>query len=246
MGAMAPVFNHRKLSEITAAELQAFLRERSIGPVSWNNWRRNLRIFFNFCAKEPNHWVRSNPADAIAHKKVNEEEVTILAVDQARSVLRGALQHCARQIPWLALGMFCGLRREEADQAQWQDIDWELGVIRVRSTKVRSASSRYVQLTEAAKEFLSLFKAESGPIGTNKFARRSDLKKLSQATGVDCVSNVYRHSFGSYYLAMHQDQAATMFQMGHQSAKTFVDWYRRPIPGIVAHAFWAIRPENLR
>jgi integrase len=243
--AMGKTFNDRKLSQITTAELQDYLLKRQIGPVSWNNWRRNLRIFYNFCAKEPNRWVKFNPADAIALKKINEEEVTILAVDQARKVLRAAVQSCARQLPWLALGLFAGLRREEADKAQWEDINWEMKVIRVRSSKVRSASSRYVQLAEAAIEFLSLFKSESGPIGTNKYARRFDLRNLSLSTGLDCVSNVYRHSFGSYHLAMNQDQAATMFQMGHQNAKTFVDWYRRPIPGIVAHAYWAIRPETL-
>jgi integrase len=246
MNAILERFGNKLVSQVTTDDLQAWLLKRNISPVTWNNWRRDLRVFFNFCINEPNRWTKSNPAAAIAIKKTDDEEVTVLTVDQARKVLRSAIQSCARQIPWLALGMFAGLRRNEADAAQWEDIDWDQSVIKVRSTKVRSASSRYVHLADAAKEFLSLFKGESGPIATGPYARRDDLKKLSEATGIDCVSNIYRHSFGSYYLAMHQDQAATMFQMGHQNAKTFMDWYRKPVPGIVAHAYWAIRSESLR
>jgi hypothetical protein len=33
-----------------------------------------------------------------------------------------------------------------------------------------------------------------------------------------------------------------MDQMGHENLQTFVKWYRRAIPRLVAEAYWMIRP----
>jgi integrase len=238
-------FNGEPLSSITGEALIEFLQDREIGAVTWNNWRRNLRVFFNFCMDPSRNLLRKNPAMAIPEKKVDEEEVEVLSVDQARKLLKLVKDSFARQIPWLALGMFAGLRRNEAQAAQWEDIDWEHNVIKVRSSKVRSVSTRYVELTDAARSFLEGHKQESGPIATGVFARRNDFKEIAALTGIDCSKNLYRHSFGSYHLAQHQNRGKTMDQMGHENLQTFVRWYRRPMPRLVAEAYWNIRPDTL-
>jgi integrase len=238
-------FDGEPISKITGEDLIEFLQDREIEAITWNNWRRNLRVFFNFCLDPARNLIRKNPALAIPEKKVDEEEVEILTADQARKLLKVVKDSFPRQIPWLALGMFAGLRRNEAQAAQWEDIDWEHNVIKVRSSKVRSVSTRYVELTDAARSFLEGHKQEAGPIGTGVYARRNDFKEISGLTGIDCSKNLYRHSFGSYHLAQHQNRGKTMDQMGHENLQTFVRWYRRPIPRLVAEAYWNIRPDNL-
>ena len=237
-------FDQRQLSEITAAELIEFMQDREMGGVSWNNWRRNLRVFFTWCQGQ--EWLRKNPALGIPEKKIDEEEVEILSLDEAKKLLKTTIESYHRQVAWLVLGMFAGMRRSEAQAAQWEDIDWEQNVIKVRSAKLRSVSTRYVELTPPARAFLEIFKKESGPINSGIYARRNELKEISKRTGIDCSRNIYRHSFGSYHLAAHQNRHVTMDQMGHENLQTFVRFYRRPIPKLVAQAYWLLSPQSLR
>jgi integrase len=237
-------FDGRQLSEITTAELVEYLEDREMGEVTWNNWRRNLRVFFTWCQGQ--EWIRKNPAAGIPEKKVDEEEVEILSLDEARKLLKTTMESYPRQVPWLVLGMFAGMRRSEAQAAQWEDIDWEQNVIKVRSAKLRSVSTRYVELTPPARAFLEIFKQESGPINSGIYARRNELKEISEKTGIECSRNVYRHSFGSYHLAAHRNRHATMDQMGHENLQTFVRFYRRPIPKLLAEAYWLLSPQSLR
>jgi len=236
-------FDAHQLSEITAEELIEYLQDREMGEVSWNNWRRNLRVFFTWC--QGKEWIRKNPAAGIPEKKVDEEEVEILSLDETKKLLRIAMDSYQRQVPWLVLGMFAGMRRSEAQAAQWEDIDWEQNVIKVRSAKLRSVSTRYVELTPPARAFLEIFKKDSGPMNSGIYARRNELKEISLKTGVDCSRNIYRHSFGSYHLAAHRNRNATMDQMGHENLATFVRFYRRPIPKLIAETYWLLSPQKL-
>jgi integrase len=235
-------FKDDPVDKITHKELIEFLEDREMGEVSWNNWRRDLGCFFKFCLL--NQWITKNPIDLVPTKKVDEEEVEILEVHQVRDLLTQANLVCPRQLPWLVLGLFCGFRRSEADAAEWSDIDFETNTIKVNAAKVRSVSTRYVELTEPARAFLEAF-PRSEALATGKYARRMDFKFLSKVTGIDCSRNVYRHSFGSYYLAHHQNNQKTMIQMGHENLQTFVRFYRKPIPKLVAQAYWLINPASL-
>jgi integrase len=235
-------FNDDPIGKITHIELIEFLEDREMGEVSWNNWRRDLGCFFKFCLL--NQWITKNPIDLVPTKKVDEEEVEILEVHQVRNLLSQANLVCPRQLPWLVLGLFCGFRRSEADAARWEDIDFETNTIKVNAAKVRSVSTRYVELTESARAFLEIL-PRSEMLATGKYARRADFKVLSRVTGIDCSRNVYRHSFGSYYLAQHQNNQKTMIQMGHENLQTFVRFYRKPIPKLVAQAYWLITPAYL-
>jgi integrase len=234
-------FNDDPIEKITHKELIKFLEDREMGEVTWNNWRRDLGCFFKFCLL--NQWITKNPIDLVPTKKVDEEEVEILEVQQVRELLSQARLVCPRQIPWLILGLFCGLRRSEADAAEWADIDFETNTLKVNAAKLRSVSTRYVELTESARAFLEQVPRDQ-PLVTRKYARRADFKVLSKVTGIDCSNNLYRHSFGSYYLALHQNTQKTMIQMGHENQQTLVRNYRKPIPKLVAQAYWLINPAS--
>lgn len=236
-------FEPEPLEKVTHREIIEFLEDREINAVSWNNWRRDLGVFFKFCLL--NQWIAKDPTVLMPYKKVDEKEVEILEVAQVRALLSGAMVQCPRQIPWLVLGLFCGLRRSEADNLAWSDVIFETNTLRVKAAKLRSVSTRYVELTEPALAFLRSLPQDGRPFVTEKYARRADLRKLSEATGIECNKNLYRHSFGSYHLARWENTQKTMIQMGHENLQTFVRFYRRPIPKLVAQAYWLIAPDQL-
>src|SRR5258705_9074059 len=109
-------FDSRQLSEITAAELIEYLEDREMGEITWNNWRRNLRVFFTWC--QGHELVRKNPALGIPEKKVDEEEVEILSLDEGRKLLKTTMQSYARQVPWLVLVMLPAMGGSEPQAAQ--------------------------------------------------------------------------------------------------------------------------------
>lgn len=238
--------NDELLESVSHIQFVEDLEDREIGAVNWNNNVRNLRVFFAWCMNQQPRIISHNPALQLETQKVDEEEVEILEVSQTRKVLKTAMEtpELRRQVPWFVLGMFCGMRKDEADRAEWGDIDWETNTIKVRSAKLRSMSTRYVELTEPAKSFFKLLQnGERMVVG--RHARWADIKLLSEKTGLELNKNLYRHSYGSYHLATYESAHKTMGQMGHSNLKTFVDHYRRPIPKIIAEAYWQISPTNL-
>lgn len=246
--AFAKGFENRKISELTTNEIEAFLAKRDMGPVSWNNWRRDLRTLFNFAKSDRNRWVRSNPAEGIALKKIDNDEVKILSLVETILVLRRAHLEFNRLMPFLVLGLFGGLRREEIDNGSWEDVDWELNTLRVRNAKNRSVANRYVHMEPVLIAWLKDYRQYNPgakSFAPRKYARRNDLQLLSKATGVDCTENVYRHSFGSYHLGHFRDKAKTMLEMGHSNQTTFDRYYRKPVQKSTAGAYWDFVPEKV-
>jgi integrase len=241
-------FGEHKLAEITATDIEDFLSDRGLGPVSWNNWRRLLNILWNFAMLPRNKWVKENAAAQVAIKAENAEEVTALTIEQAKQILKIASSKFERLMPYLVLGMFCGLRRGEIqwdDETQkgvkWEDIDWESESIRVHSGKDRMVSTRYVHLEPVAGAWLKRYASE-GPITTGKNARRADLAELRELT-FDFDGNIFRHTYGSYHSQAFKDFGRTQAEMGHYSLQMLIKRYRKPLPKIYALGFWQLFPE---
>ena len=53
-----------------------------------------------------------------------------------------------------------------------------------------------------------------------------------------------RHSFGSYYLALHEDAPRTALQMGHTRTDVLFNHYRDLVSREDAAAFWSIVPRS--
>jgi integrase len=255
--AFQAAFDDKLISDINYAMIEEFLDARNISEVTWNNWRRDLRTFFNFCVSERNRWITSNPAESVAYKKVVLDPVDVLKIDEVKELLKAAYNHetpnhrgtmdKGRQVPWLVLGLFGGLRREEADAAQWEDVDWESGTFQVHSVKVRSAQNRYIHMEPVLVNWLKLCKPENatGPMGTGVHARRNDFQKLTELTELPLNENRYRHSFGSHHVWHFKDKQKAMLEMGHTVVRTFDTYYNRPIPPSIAKQYWQLHPEEV-
>jgi integrase len=249
LGVLMRAYPKARVSDITPAAITNVLRGRQITAVTWNNWRRDLGVFFSFAMEPQNRWIAYNPAKQVRAQKVDVEEVEVLDNKQVKELFKAAVAYKeGRQVPWLALGLFGGLRRDEADAAQWEDVDFENNTLRVRAAKARSAGNRYVHMEPVLKAWLLKSKPEnaSGPIGTGKFARRDDLAELSETTGLELNKNFYRHTYGSNHLWQpNGSKQSTMLMMGHTSAKTFDGYYNNPRPKMIALAYWELTPESV-
>lgn len=239
-------FGERKLSDITAAEIEDFLTDRPklVSAVSWKNWKTFLNVLWNFALSPRNKWVKVNVVEHVATKSVQDKEVTAFTVPQAKQVLAAANAELPRLLPFLVLGMFCGLRISEIERASWEDINWVTKTVHAGKFKRKnSMANRYVVIKPAGLAWLERCRKESGPfIETGESGRRADLNKLRELT-FDFDHNIFRHTFGSFHIEAFKNAPDTAQQMGHTSVQMIAKHYRKPIPQLVALGFWNLTPE---
>ena len=64
----------------------------------------------------------------------------ILTVEECEKLLRAAEQTDRGMIPWLALGLFCGIRPEEIRRLTWENVKIDRGFVEISgdASKVRT------------------------------------------------------------------------------------------------------------
>jgi integrase len=175
--------------------------------------------------------------------------VEIWSIDQSRKALEVIKQGKYFRLitPYFALCLFQGLRPfAEAFNASFEDFDWSNNMITVRSKKIHQR--RFVPMTAPFMALMETFKDRTGPIIFSGFrdvyeSFKADLGFKIGAMNPDgpqWIPDVLRHSFGSYWLALHKNSAELKEIMG-TSEEMLRKHYRRPIIETVASEFWSLR-----
>ncbi|SVC96106.1 uncharacterized protein METZ01_LOCUS348960 [marine metagenome] len=137
-------------------------------------------------------------------------------------------------VPYLALGIFAGVRPEELMRLGWEDITTH--GVSINGHKAKTRQRRLITISENLKGWLSL----GGDLPPK--SRRRRLEALRQASGVPWGHDIMRHSFASYHLAYHGSPDRTAHELGHRDTQMLYRHYRQLVTREAAKAFWAIRP----
>ncbi|MEI6148025.1 MAG: hypothetical protein WCS01_02935 [bacterium] len=119
----------------------------------------------------------------------------------------------AQLVPYIAIGLFCGLRPEnELRNLDWRNIifDGDRAFIRVDAQTTKTHACRDVFMPANLVEWLAPYRRASGTIGYS----RKRLAAVAKAAGVEWTPDVMRHSYGSYHLANGRNVTETAHQMG--------------------------------
>src|SRR5260221_9245248 len=138
------VSGRAKMAEISAGEIDTWLRELSLGPSSRNTFRSRLSVLFFFGRQR--HWCAENVLAQVEKTKWIGTEPGILSPEVFARLLEAA---GARTLPYWALGGFAGLRSAELARLEWVDIDFERGLVEVTRGKSKTPSRRHVALRPA-------------------------------------------------------------------------------------------------
>jgi integrase len=241
-------FGALKVTEIDEAAVNAFIRSLPHAARTKHNIRTKLSQFLNYCRRE-GKWITVNPTENVKVRVRNGEEVKILTVPEVRQLLAAA-SNCelpASVIPYLAVQLFGGLRPFEAAQLRWERIHFETHQIEVRGETNKTRETRFVDMEPLLIEWLLPFRAQAGLITGPFFAETLRAVKVSAGFtfGADKTrpwpTDVLRHCYGSYWLAVHKDRAHLAELMGN-SLEMIKTHYRRAIPQPQAEAFWKLEP----
>jgi hypothetical protein len=134
LGRFQRAFGIRATAGITAKELDEWLVGLPVAPGTRNTFRRDLRTLFSFCVKRG--YAVKNPAAATELAKQMDQPPGILSISEATRLLK----HCtADMLPYVAIGLFAGLRSSELAKLDWSEVDFDSGLIEVKAHKAKTS-----------------------------------------------------------------------------------------------------------
>jgi integrase len=230
-------FGSRLAAGIDSAEITRWLERRS---TQWEkaNYRRILSVFFAY-AKAIGA-AGSNPVGNVPKVRVPVARCEIFSVREVGKLLFGALSDYPLLVPYLAIGLFAGVRSAELARLDWSDITDTS--IRIEPRTAKTASRRVIAMSENLLAWLLHYRKADGPIRPPACWRIR--KKLCQKTEVKWKSNAMRHSFGSYHLAMHGNAARTALALGHSTPSLVFRHYRELVSQKQAQEYFGLVPPT--
>ncbi|MFB7821710.1 tyrosine-type recombinase/integrase [Streptomyces hydrogenans] len=133
---LIPGLGAHRLEKLDPEHLERFykkMQDNGSAAGTAHQAHRTIRAALNEAVRRKH--LTSNPASIAKAPKVEEEEVEPYTVEEVQRLLAEAGKHrnTARWVIALALG----LRQGEVLGMQWDDVDFDLGVIRVRRGRLR-------------------------------------------------------------------------------------------------------------
>lgn len=241
------------ISHVCTRDIEEWLCKLTTSLATRNNFRRHIITLFNF-ARRRGYIPRDRETEAkwLEKPKLKSKPIRIFTPQEL-----GELLAVAEGQPKLAiaLGAFTGIRSAELLRLQWENFNWEEGVIDLGCDQTKTASRRLVPILEPLRAWIAPFvKREGSVLGyslpvclaeafatTAKKADKARKERDSDAPELKWKANGLRHSYASCRLAMVEDVAKVSLEMGNSPQKIFSN-YRKVVTKSQAAAWFAIMP----
>ena len=231
-------FGSKVIAEITAREIDGWLRLLRVGPVTRNTFRRRLAVLFSFAVKR--NYVAENPVSDVDRAKEVKPEVGILTPTETARLLESAEPDT---LPYWAIGAFAGLRRAEIERLHWTEVDLDGGFVEVKAAKSKTACRRLVPIQDNLRGWLAPYEGLEGPVCPSNLQKKINDDRDRANLRSKWPPNALRHSFGSYHLARFNDAARLALEMGN-SPQILLRHYRELVRPRAAEQYWNIRPAR--
>lgn len=237
------------ISDVTKTIVETYLKTKfSKSVLQQKKVSGILRTFFKFCCYK--YGLPQNPAEGIILDIAarDEREVDAYTVDDVRKIMGGAIRHrlCACAVPSFAIGFFAGLRPTEVFGLDWKDVCFKTNRIRVSPQTAKRRRSRFVDMPLNLVEWLRPYAQESGLVVTSFMTYRRAKEDIFKTVGVTPIADGFRHSFGTYHLALHEDANQTANQMGHRgNADLVFSHYRKLVSREDGKSYFEIAPTSV-
>ena len=251
--------------EVTTQMVKDWLGSQGWAPKTRNVYLGDLRTAFEW-GKE-NGALGVNPCLQVKRATIEDAEIEILTVSECARLLVRATRSPKRGyfskddfsplLPYLVLGLFCGIRPEELQRLNWDEVDMEEQTVIVMGRSAKTRQRRVVDLSENAVKWLELVPKEdrSGKIAPPNFRRRWARLRRSAGFRVKLMEekeaperliawphDALRHTYATMHYAFHQNEMLLQTQMGHSSGAMLFQHYRALASKTVATKFWNLKP----
>lgn len=234
-------FGEYAANAIHTDEISAWLQGESWSLRTRANYHNDLSNFFGFAVRKG--YCAENPLAHLDKPKVDEASPpAIFTPIEAAKLLNASERLGGRMTPFLALGLFAGLRTTELLKLDWRQIDFDAKTVEISSDVSKTRDHRYVTISDNLAAWLARHQRPQGPVRSAAWRWHRDAAR-KEAKLIKWPDNGMRHSFGSYHFAKHNNAALTASEMGHRGeTRTLFGHYRALVKPQDAAAFWLIRP----
>lgn len=253
---LSPALGTRLLSQLTPADVDAYLASKRLDPQTKRHHRSTLRLALNHALREG--YVARNVAALSKAPRVDRKERTVLSADQVRRIIEEARDE--RHWPLWVLIATTGLRVSEALGLVWSEVDDDVIHVRRQLARVNGKwvrvelktrkSRRDVPLTPQAVEALRVQRerqdSERGdnprPIDTYVFLTETGQPihstsilppwyRLLRRLGLPRVTtHDLRHSAATILFAAGVPLEVIADILGHSTSRVTADLYRHRVP----------------
>jgi integrase len=251
------------IQAIGSKHLSEFLANLPFSQVTKIHYRAFLSEFMSYALER--EWIEGNPLSAWGKTKRRKNlirEVQILSVAEVRKLLEVAKKDEKAHIfvPYLALGLFLGLRPTEAKLLNWSDIDLDDESIEIKGSTSKVKSTRHIQINPTALAWLRDYKPRTTktivPLSDYEYRVSWDrIKNLAgwkvwepnkvikgdQRALKNWPDDCLRHCYASYWLPIHNDRPKLAEHMG-TSTDVIQNYYRKSLPAKMASEYWNVLP----
>jgi integrase/recombinase XerD len=236
--------------DITADQIEAFLRENFSSPTQFNKAHRIIHPAFSFAVTKG--YISRDPFKAIRQRKVQKGDISVVSIEQAQKIAELCKGEFADCMPAVMIMMFAGVRPQEIQRLEWEAIKFDLDDPRIRISKevakgsLERARPRTIHIEPVLQEWLRLVpeKQHQGSIVPRNW-RRKNMAWRAKA-GIAGRKDILRHSFASYHLAYYNDENRTTASLGHGSSKMLFKHYDAAVERKPALKFWGLFPDGER
>lgn len=241
MKQLSEEFQGRNLAEITTPDLVRWLDKRKVTGATRGNWRASLSVFFNWAIRM--RYGRENPADGINLHATDQTLADIWPPETVALFMKTAETKAPDLCPYSALGFFAGIRRAEMLRLNWSAVSKEH--VHIGPAVAKKRRQRYITIAPNLRAWLDRY-AGKGPVWPMSPTHLDrTVRKVCKAAGIkEWPSNVMRHSFASYHLALNKSAPATAMELGHTQPDILYNHYRNLATVDEAREFFSIRPTG--
>ena len=232
LGMLTEHFGGEKCNTITPTRLEQWFSERKWTRSTIDGAIAKIGPFFTWCVREG--YCENNPCAAVKRPRSDDSPPTIFTPLETKTLLLTALKADPGMIPYLAIGLFAGVRPLEIERLTWADVLEQY--IEITAAKAKTRQRRLVSLSDNLKQWLAL----GGDLPLRN--KRKRIGKLLRITGLEWKPDIMRHSFASYHLALHQSADKTAFELGHRDSKMLFAHYREVVSQEETLIYWRINP----
>jgi integrase len=156
------MFGNKKLSEITAKDLEDFrlVRLQEVKPATVNRSLSVLRTMLNL-AKRWKKFFGENPVSVVGMLEENNQIERILTREEEKRLVDSAISYLR---PIIVTALNTGMRRGEILNLKWSDVDLSNNLIAVNQTNSKSKKARRVYINSTLRKLLLELKLKSAGI----------------------------------------------------------------------------------
>lgn len=256
-------FHDRDIREITAEEIQTWLRELGVGWRTRNNYLALVRQLFH-SARSKGYLVKNaktepDEVERLKRPRGAHQRIGVLSAGELGDILAAV---GPAWLPSVVLGSFAGLRRAEVERLDWSDIRWDEKLIHIRQEVAKSTrrvvgDERFVPMRPQLLAWLEGYQHHKGPvcIRTRWEDELARLRKPVIADDPDrpedkrpawhgkWPKNAFRHTYGSCRTSETKNMPLVADEMGNSVAEIRRD-YRNPRTDREVAAWAALYPRG--